>query len=109
METQYTKLADDTMKVVKTLPTPPAPEPVTVMYSLDQLKTQELSILKSINDFNETQQTALTEVRELISQANALGIKTNVQIQAEQVIAEQVKLDANPVEVNPIDVINTIK
>jgi hypothetical protein len=100
METKYTKLADDTMQVVKQAEVV-TPEPVTVMYSLDELKNRELSILKSINDFNDAQQKDLADVRELISQAEKLGLLTSVEITANAVQAEQQKLDAMPVEKLP--------
>jgi hypothetical protein len=101
MDKKFEKLAEDTMKVTTTLPTPPTPEPITLMYSLDELKNRELSILKSINDFNETQQKDLADVRELISQAEKIGLLTSVEITANAVQAEQQKLDAMPVEKLP--------
>lgn len=95
---QYTKLSSDTMQVVKQVEVI-TPEPVTLMYSLDELKSKELSILKSINDFVYSQQTELENVRELIKQANSLGLKTSLEIQAEQVVIEDAKIkEVTPAE-----------
>ena len=91
MENFATKISDSEMSIVK-----PAPvvEPQTVTYTLDFLKSQELSILKSMNDFVAQRQVELAEVRDLISQAEKLGIKSSVTLQAEQVEVEQTKLDS---------------
>jgi len=91
--TQYIKLADDTMQVIVQPPTPPQPDPITTMYSLDQLNSQKATILQRIDDFNKSQQTALADVQELIDQATKLGLKTSMEIQADTTHVEQTKLD----------------
>lgn len=73
--TQATKVNDTTFSIVKPVTT----ENVSVEYSLDALLQQEVSILKSLNDFTIARNTELEEVRGLISKAHELGIKTNAE------------------------------
>lgn len=90
METQYQKINNSEMKVIKDAP---IVVPVESTYSIDFLKQQELGILKQMNDYIATRQTELAEVRELISQAETLGLKTSEAILAESVVAEEAKLE----------------
>ena len=85
-----------------TVTTTPVVTPTVVTYSIDDLKNQELAILKSINDFVSSKQVELTDVRALIDKANTLGLKTSEQLQQENVVAEQTKLDAQPLPVDKI-------
>lgn len=86
-----------------TVTTTPVVTPTVITYSIDDLKNQELAILKSINDFVANQQIELDKVRALIAQANTLGLKTSEQLQTQNVVAEQTKLSATPIEPLPVD------
>jgi len=78
---EYTKLDDTTLQVTKTLATP---SPTSNDYTLDFLKQQELDILKQRNEYIIARDKELVEVRELIAQAIALGIKTSLEIETEK-------------------------
>jgi len=73
----YTRVDDTTLKVTKPIE---VPETTSVTYDLETLKNQEIAILKSKNDFVEARDVELSEVRELIAQAEALGIKTKSEV-----------------------------
>ena len=77
---EYTKIDDTTLKVVK--PIEATTEEKT--YDLDFLKSQEVSILKSKNDYCDARDKELAEVRELIAQCETLGVlsKTEVALEA---------------------------
>ena len=68
-----------------TITSTPVVTPIVTTYSIDDLKTQELTILKSMNNFMATQQIELDKVRVLITQATSLGLKTSEEIQATNV------------------------
>jgi len=89
METTYKKIENE-LEVSKV---PEVVEPVVTKYKLDFLKEQELSILKSMNDFVEQRQKELAEVRTLIAEAEKLGLKTSEEIRSEKVIEEEKLLD----------------
>jgi len=83
----YTKVSDGEMEVIKEAP---IVEPITTKYSIDFLKQQELNILKQMNDYIEQRQKELVEVRELITQAELLGLKSTETLQAEAVAEEEI-------------------
>lgn len=69
---EYIKKDDSTLIVKKTI----EQKEETKEYTIDFLKGQELSILKSKNNFIEARNIELEEVRTLISEAEKLNIKT---------------------------------
>lgn len=71
----YNRLDDSTIEVVK----PVEVTPETKTYDIGFLKQQELDITKSKNDFIETRDKELAEVRELLSQCEILDIKPKVE------------------------------
>jgi hypothetical protein len=81
MENTYKKLSDTELKVTK-----PAEEIKTVAntYSIDFLKSQEVAILKSKNDFVEARDKELAEVRELLQKCEELDIKSTVAVKLEE-------------------------
>lgn len=88
------KIDASTMEVVKNIP---IVEPVKTTYTMDFLKSQELSILKSMNDFIDARQVELADVRALIDQATSLGLKTQAEIQADTVKLEEEKLNSQTI------------
>jgi hypothetical protein len=80
MDNIYEKQDDTTLRVIKPVVTQ---ETESVSYDLETLQNQEISILKSKNDFVEARDKELEEVRELISQAEKLGIKTKAEVALE--------------------------
>jgi len=96
------KIDDSTIEVIKNAP---VLEPVRTTYSIDFLKSQELSILKSMNDFVTQRQVELEEVRVLITEAENLGLKTKEVLQAEQIELEAERLEA----IKPIEKILEVK
>ncbi len=84
---EYIKQDDNTLKVVTQVEVPQTEEKT---YDYDFLKSQEVSILKSKNDFIQARDKELDEVRGLLAQCEALGIKSKVESElAEQQAIEQ--------------------
>jgi hypothetical protein len=88
---EYKKVSATEIEVTKT----PVVAPIVNKYSLDFLKKQELDILKQMNDFIEARQMELDEVRGLITEAGTLGLKTQAEVTAEQVIVKETILEDN--------------
>lgn len=88
---EYNKIDDSSFEVVKEVA---VVEPVKTVYKIDFLKEQEVSILKAMNEQIAQRQKELDEVRELIAQAELLGLKTNEELREESVIIETEKLEA---------------
>ena len=82
---EYTKEDSTTLKVV----TPTVATEEVQTYNIDFLKAQEVSILKSKNDFIEARDKELVEVRTLIEQCTLLGIVSSL----EKEVAREVVLD----------------
>ena len=78
MDTIYEIKNATTLLVTKPAETPVAE---TKEYTLDFLEQQELSILKQKNDYVEARDKELAEVRELISQAKLIGIKSEIELE----------------------------
>ena len=76
METQFSRLDDTTLKVIK--PIEATTEEKT--YDLDFLKSQEVSILKSKNDYCDARDKELAEVRELLAQCESLGVLSKTEV-----------------------------
>lgn len=89
---EYNKIDDSSFEVVKEVA---VVEPVKTVYKIDFLKEQEVSILKAMNEQIAQRQKELDEVRELIAQAELLGLKTNEELREESVIIETEKLENN--------------
>jgi hypothetical protein len=87
---EYNKVSDSEMEVVKEVV---VSEPVKIVYNIDFLKEQEITILKDMNSYVEKRQTELEEVRGLILEAEKLGLKTKEEIQKEVIISEEGKLE----------------
>lgn len=87
---EYIKKSDNEMEVVKEAV---IAEPVKVTYSIDFLKSQELQILKQINDYVESRKKELEEVRIFISEAEKLGLKTSEVLRDAAIISETSKLE----------------
>lgn len=103
---QVNKLDDSRFEIVRE---PVLADPVIETYSIDELKGRELSITKEINDFVEEKKAELEKVKELITQAEGLGLKTASVIQKEKLAEESAELEAvkpieEPVEVNNLDI-----
>jgi hypothetical protein len=81
----YNKKDDITLEATKT----PVVEPETTEYKLDQLKQQELNIIKQRNDFVKARNAELEEVKVLIAKCEELGIKSEAVVAKE---AEEAKL-----------------
>jgi hypothetical protein len=73
----YTKKDETILVVTKSVET----KEETNEYNLDELKAQELSILKSRNDFIEERDVELAEVRGLISECVKLDIKSQLEVE----------------------------
>ena len=73
----YTKKDETILVVTKSVET----KEETNEYNLDELKAQELSILKSRNDFIEQRDVELAEVRGLISECVKLDIKSQLEVE----------------------------
>ena len=73
----YTKKDEPILVVTKSVET----KEETNEYNLDELKAQELSILKSRNDFIEERDVELAEVRVLISECVKLDIKSQLEVE----------------------------
>jgi len=82
---EYTKEDSTTLKVV----TPTVTTEEVQTYNIDFLKEQEISILKNKNDFIESRDKELVEVRTLIEQCTLLGIVSSL----EKEVAREVVLD----------------
>lgn len=80
---QYEKVDDKTLKVIKTSPD------TEIEYNVDFLKEQEVSILKSKNDFIEARNVELVEVRALIAKCVELDIKSVVEVELEEEKAKE--------------------
>ena len=91
---KFNKIDEGTMEVIKSVQ---VAEPVKTIYTIDFLRNQELSILKSMNDFVDARQAELTDVRALIDQAVKLGLKTSQEMQEEAVTVEADKLKAQTI------------
>jgi len=88
METLYEKLDGVTLKV-----TTPIESTKETTYDIEFLKNQEISILKSKNDFCEARDKELLEIRALIAKCNELGIKPTAEVELEaEVIKESTLL-----------------
>ena len=72
---EYTKEDSTTLKVV----TPTVTTEEVQTYNIDFLKEQEISILKNKNDFIESRDKELVEVRTLIAKCKELGIVSKVE------------------------------
>ena len=72
---EYTKEDSMTLKVV----TPTVTTEEVQTYNIDFLKEQEVSILKSKNDFIEVRDKELAEVRTLIAKCKELGIISKIE------------------------------
>jgi hypothetical protein len=57
---------------------------VILEYDLDSLRTKEAAILQKINDFTVAQERELSEIRELISQCQEMGVQSKVGLGAEE-------------------------
>ena len=86
---EYEKLNDTTLQVTYT---PQEPAPIVKTYNLDFLRKQELAILKQRNDYILSRDAELAEVRELITQAETLGIKTQEEVDTEEERAKEAEL-----------------
>ena len=73
----YTKKDETILVVTKSVET----KEETNEYNLDELKAQELSILKSRNEFIEERDVELAEVRGLISECVKLDIKSQLEVE----------------------------
>jgi len=87
---EYIKTSESEMEVTKDAP---IVEPIKTVYSIDFLKEQEISILKSMNEQITQRQKELDEVRALLVEAEKLGLKTKEVLQSEKVIIEEIKLE----------------
>ena len=88
METTYELKYETTLLVTKPVEVAPIE---AKEYKLDFLKQQEVAILKQKNDYIEARDKELLEVREMISQAEGLGIKSEIAVKLE---AETVREEA---------------
>ena len=88
--TNIKKIDDNTLSVDQVMPE----TTITQTYSLDFLNQQLIDIQKQKDDFDAERDAELAEVQGLIDQANQLGLKTTVQIDAEKVSADN--LSVNP-------------
>lgn len=78
---EYIKNSESELKVIKEIEVAPTTEQV---YDYDFLKNQEISILKSKNDFVQARDKELEEVRALIAKCEELGIRSKIELEAEQ-------------------------
>jgi hypothetical protein len=81
---EYEKVSDTVLRVFE----PVVTEEVSNNYDYDQLKQQEVSILKSKNDFDDARDLELVKVRKLIVEAEKLGIKSKVEVELAEEIAK---------------------
>lgn len=87
MKPIYTKVDETTIKM-----TEEKVEQKETSYNLDFLKSQEIQILKQMNDFVAERKKELEEVRILIAKCTELGIKTSLEIETEkEVLIEVIK------------------
>lgn len=83
---EYTKKDETTL--VQTKPVETKEE--VKEYNIDFLKSQEVAILKSKNDFVEARDKELLEVRNLLQKCEELNIKSTVEVKlAEETLREE--------------------
>ncbi|PIP38190.1 MAG: hypothetical protein COX19_14120 [Desulfobacterales bacterium CG23_combo_of_CG06-09_8_20_14_all_51_8] len=83
---EYIKKDETTLEATKSVETK---EEVNE-YKLDFLKKQEVNILKQKNDFVETRDLELLEIRELIAKCEELGVKSEIEVKLAEETAKEI-------------------
>ena len=83
---EYIKKDETTLEATKSVETK---EEVNE-YKLDFLKKQEINILKQKNDFVETRDLELLEIRELIAKCEELGVKSEIEVKLAEETAKEI-------------------